>query len=264
MPGIAIINGIYFESDEPISFQMDAADTTLKRIDRIVIRVDVQARDVYPVVIVGVFATNPVAPPFLRNESFFDLVLADVQVNQLATAITQAVIFDRRMDPAMCGFIGSIIAPDTRGWNSQFTAIINGMIGDRSSQQSQFITQLTKQQSDFLTQFNAQMNTWLTFYDSMQSLITLSLIPFYFWNLAALPGCQTVTSYPSNGSIRTAITNTATNKPVALGVTTYPPGGSIVYEEIVYQPDGITIQRHTRETTTYQNGEIRKAVTSIV
>ena len=107
--GKALINYFHFINDAVEPIALDESDLTLNRYDAIVLRYDVEARDIYPYVIKGTFATTPTKPNILRNTSYRDLCLAYVYVAAGVTTITQGDITDMRLDSEVCGFITGLI-----------------------------------------------------------------------------------------------------------------------------------------------------------
>lgn len=81
----------------------------LPRIDRIVLRLDHMARSIYPVVIMGTAAESPVPPNIVRNNSVYDLCIAQISVAANATSVSQANITDMRSNSLVCGFVAGVI-----------------------------------------------------------------------------------------------------------------------------------------------------------
>ena len=101
--GAAIIDGYRYDNTTYLAKTISAADGLLSRIDRIVIRWDKEAREIYAVVLQGTLAAEPVAPAITRNSDIKEYALADILVSAGASAITQADITDKRMDSQVCG-----------------------------------------------------------------------------------------------------------------------------------------------------------------
>ena len=81
----------------------------LPRIDRIVLRLDLVARSIYPVVIMGAAAESPVPPNIVRNNSVYDLCIAQISVAANSTSVSQASITDMRSNSSVCGFVAGLI-----------------------------------------------------------------------------------------------------------------------------------------------------------
>lgn len=108
-PGQGWINGYYLVNDADYYLQHDNADGVLKRIDRIVMRLNSTNRTMELVVKKGAFASNPVAPALQRDANAYELALADVLINNGATQITQANITDQRLNKSLCGVVHGLI-----------------------------------------------------------------------------------------------------------------------------------------------------------
>lgn len=104
----------------------------LPRIDRIVLRLDHMARSIYPVVIMGTAAESPVPPNIVRNNSMYDLCIAQISVAANTTSVSQANITDMRSNSGVCGFVAGVINQiDTTDLFLQYEA-----------QWNEFVTQL--------------------------------------------------------------------------------------------------------------------------
>ena len=107
----------------PYSLTLDAADVLLPRIDRIVMRLDMTDRLIEIVVKKGTAASTPTAPALTRNDSVWELSLAQIAVAANATAISQADITDERNDSDVCGYVAGLIDQiDSTNLFAQFTA----------------------------------------------------------------------------------------------------------------------------------------------
>jgi len=106
------------------------ADGVLDRIDRVVIRSSRTDRRIFATVLEGEPSSDPVAPELVRDADYYDLSLATIYVAAGATEITQADITDTRMDPDVCGFVSSLIRPDTSGWFEQFQSAFEEWFAD--------------------------------------------------------------------------------------------------------------------------------------
>ncbi|GFZ32567.1 hypothetical protein CSC2_30930 [Clostridium zeae] len=113
--GYSVLKGYYYKNDTSLSLSIDAADSVLNRIDRVVLRLDFVARTIKAVVKKGSLASTPVAPVLQRDSSVYELSLAQVKVNAKATTV---VIVDERLDKNVCGLV-SIAAevPDQEMWD---------------------------------------------------------------------------------------------------------------------------------------------------
>lgn len=126
--GKAWINGYYAVNDDDYIMQHDIADGVLKRIDRIVLRLDFSLRDIITQVKKGSFASNPVAPTLQRDADAYEIALADVLINNGAISITQANITDLRLNTHLCGIVhGTVNQVDTTTIFNQYQAWFNSV-----------------------------------------------------------------------------------------------------------------------------------------
>jgi len=268
--GIASIQGYIIQLFEDhtgryTDVPVQAANPSLPRIDRLVLRLDrtIACREIIPMTIIGTAASSPVPPPLLRNENFYDLSLARIRVNAGVTQITGTNITDERFDQDVCGLMHSVLGLDSSSWQNAFDSFMSQASSDfnaaQNSRTTTFNTSQTSRDTAFNTAQTGRQSTWDTWFGGVQTDMALAA-GFDFWNAARNPANYYITEYPANGSIVTTIRRTANNLLVAVGTTTYPANGSVVYEEVVYQSNGSSIQRRTRETTTYPGGTIRKEV----
>lgn len=122
-PGYGMICAKYINATTAQSVQLEAADIALNRIDRIVIRLDRNDRQITVAAKKGTPAANPAAPALTRTTDIWELSLARIAVAAGAAGITQAEITDERSNTSVCGYItGMIDQIDTTELFAQFTA----------------------------------------------------------------------------------------------------------------------------------------------
>ncbi|MFE4523413.1 hypothetical protein ACFRCQ_15090, partial [Cytobacillus firmus] len=147
--GKAWIKGYYFANDADYTLQLDVADGVLKRIDRVVLRLDYLTRQIVPLVKKGTFASSPVAPALQRDADAYELGIADILVNNGAISISQANITDQRLNTALCGIVhGTVTQVDTttifnqyQAWFNDITSSVEGEIDAwQAVQQQEFDT----------------------------------------------------------------------------------------------------------------------------
>lgn len=104
------IQGHAFSSDSTLSFTIDSADGVLDRIDTVVIRLDLTTDNekIECLVVKGALGGSATAP--VRDGTYYDLVIAQIAVAHGTTAITSAMITDKRGDSNLCGWSGAISA----------------------------------------------------------------------------------------------------------------------------------------------------------
>ncbi len=135
-PGSGWIDGYFIYSDGYHVLSLDVADGALKRIDRVVMRLNHLTRKIDLVVKKGTFASSPVAPTLQRDTDYVELALADVLINNGATQITQANITDQRLNKTVCGIVhGTVDQVDTttifnqyQEWFKEITGSVAGEV----------------------------------------------------------------------------------------------------------------------------------------
>ena len=86
-PGGAVIDGRFYVLDASKTLPIEANATGLDRIDLVVLRLDGDARAIYPAVIEGVPASTPVRPAPVSAGALHDIPLAAVEVPNAAYAM---------------------------------------------------------------------------------------------------------------------------------------------------------------------------------
>ncbi|MEK5334363.1 hypothetical protein [Lysinibacillus sp. FSL W8-0992] len=108
-PGKAWVNGYYLINDEDYNLSLAVGDTTLNRIDRIVIRLDFIQRKMSVEVKKGTLSASPVAPTLKRDADAYELALADVYIAKGALTLSQASITDTRLNNNLCGLMHGVV-----------------------------------------------------------------------------------------------------------------------------------------------------------
>lgn len=127
-PGWGFINCKWIENDSNYSLQLDEADASMNRIDRIVLRLDrsQQARNITIEIKKGTTAVTPTPPALTRAGAVYELSLAQIAVNAGVSLITQANITDERANTEVCGWVTGLIDQlDTSELFAQFTSAFN-------------------------------------------------------------------------------------------------------------------------------------------
>ena len=123
--GMGLISGRQYAQDAERTLQIPAADTSLPRKDRIVLRMDLntQYRNNELYVMTGTAASSPQPPALTRNNVVYELALATISVAANATSITAADITDERANTDVCGYVTNVLGQvDTSVINAQFQA----------------------------------------------------------------------------------------------------------------------------------------------
>lgn len=113
--GTCHINGAFGVEAEQRTLQLDAASAGLDRIDTVVARLDlaIEARSLDLYVLKGTPAEDPVRPSLTRNETVWELGLADVYLPRGIATISQGRISDTRLETRRCGAVTPFAEFDT-------------------------------------------------------------------------------------------------------------------------------------------------------
>jgi hypothetical protein len=121
--GKAWINGYFYYNTGDLSITLDTADGVLNRIDRVVVRLDLQEREISVSVKKGTYSATPTAPELQRDADAYELAIGDVLVGAGAVSITQANITDQRLNTTLCGLVvGTVGTLDTTAFSAQLNA----------------------------------------------------------------------------------------------------------------------------------------------
>ncbi|MFS1511892.1 hypothetical protein VQL36_05570 [Chengkuizengella sp. SCS-71B] len=121
--GVAWINGYMYQNTDDLILTVDVADGILNRIDRVVVQLDFLNRQITTKIKKGEFASNPVANDVQRDADIFELALADIEITQGTTSISQNLITDLRFNDDLCGIVkGTVDQIDTTGLFAQYDA----------------------------------------------------------------------------------------------------------------------------------------------
>lgn len=116
--------GFTVYNDEPVTLTLSAADGSLPRVDRIVLRWRSSSNSVAITVLQGTASSTPTPVVRSTTASVYDLVLYDVTVRAGATSISAADVTDQRLNPSLCGLMANqITAIDTTAIETQIATI---------------------------------------------------------------------------------------------------------------------------------------------
>ena len=114
-PGFAVVDGGLCKEESIRTLAVTGADSTYDRIDTVVIRwnenTDVRMADLY--IVAGTPAANPVRPELQRDNSIYEIGLADIFVTRGVATITADKITDTRYESSRCGIVSSVSEWDT-------------------------------------------------------------------------------------------------------------------------------------------------------
>ncbi|QDP99996.1 hypothetical protein FOH38_05365 [Lysinibacillus fusiformis] len=111
--GIAFLLGRYYENNSSLALTHDTETLGNRRIDRIVIRMDLntEARYVKAFIKKGVPSSTPVAPTLTQTQTVYEISLAKVLIVGGQTYISNSDITDERGADIICPWAGSKILP---------------------------------------------------------------------------------------------------------------------------------------------------------
>lgn len=114
-PGKAIMRGHLYENTSPLILTHSIPEPTLDRIDRIVLRLNLQnsTRDIRLRVKEGTPAVMPVAPELQRDQFIHEISLAQIRVRKNTVQLLPSDLIDERLDENLCGLVSSLISIPT-------------------------------------------------------------------------------------------------------------------------------------------------------
>ena len=107
--GAGWINGHKLVNTADMTLTLDASDVLLNRIDDVIFYVDFNQREMGIEVKKGTNSATPVAPTLQRDNTRYEMCLAQIAVNKQVTAITATMITDTRGNSNLCGFVQGLI-----------------------------------------------------------------------------------------------------------------------------------------------------------
>lgn len=140
----------WFEIESDTTLEIANSDVVLNRIDRVVIQRSLTNRNTVIYVKQGTLASNPTPPALTRNESVYEIALADILVSKNISAITTALITDQRSNNNVCGWIVGLIEQfDTTTLFNQY-----------EEAQDNFINNQTQSFEDWYDTQTQNFNNW--------------------------------------------------------------------------------------------------------
>lgn len=108
--GKAFINGYYYSlTEENKKLTIARGDNNYPRLDLVVCSLNHSTRLIEVKVLQGTPAATPAAQAITRDESRYDLVLAQISVEAGCTEISDSMIADTRPDNGLCGFVSGVV-----------------------------------------------------------------------------------------------------------------------------------------------------------
>lgn len=109
-----------------LKIALDAADSVLDRIDRIIVEWKTTNYADLPEikVLTGTVASNPTAPALTNNSTVRQICLAQISIPAGTTKITADLITDTRLNSAVCGLVTAGLSVSTDTMQAQFEALL--------------------------------------------------------------------------------------------------------------------------------------------
>ena len=173
--GKAWINGYFYFNTSNLTITLDNADGVLNRIDRVVVRWDLQDRVISVQVKKGTYSATPSAAAIQRDADAYELVLADIYMGAGAVSVSQANITDQRLNSTLCGLVvGTVGELDTTAFSAQLQGwfeLYQEMSAEQYNNLKSYMNSLQIQSdadyialqewfSNFQTASNAQFQSW--------------------------------------------------------------------------------------------------------
>ncbi|MFJ5768153.1 hypothetical protein ACIP9C_22755 [Lysinibacillus sp. NPDC093210] len=160
-PGKGWIQGRFVINDSDHIFKHDIADGVLKRIDRVVMRLNHLTRQIEIVLKKGSQASSPTAPTIQRDAEAYELVLADVLINAGTTQITQGNITDQRLNKSLCGIVhGFIDQVDTTTIFNQYQSWFNQYSTGKALEFQEWQTRVTSELEAWIQAEELDFTAW--------------------------------------------------------------------------------------------------------
>ena len=148
--GYAVVDGGLCHETEVRTLEVTASDNTYDRIDTVVLRwnenVDVRTADLY--IVAGTPSANPVRPTLQRDNSIYEIGLADVFVTKRVATITNDKITDTRYETERCGIVSSVSEWDTTTIYQQIQAELAGFKSNEEAEFDEWFNEMKDQLSE--------------------------------------------------------------------------------------------------------------------
>mgnify|MGYP004496048387 CR=1 FL=1 len=136
--GKAFINGYYYSlSEEAKKLTIVRGDNNYPRKDLVVCSLNHSTRLIEVKVLQGTPAASPVPQTITRDDTRYDLVLAEISVDAGCTSITDSEITDKRPDNDVCGFVTGLVEQiETTGLFRQYDSAFSSWFDKAKGQLS--------------------------------------------------------------------------------------------------------------------------------
>ncbi len=148
--GDAWINGRMYRNLDDKKIRLDPSDSATTRIDRIVVGCNYKDRVITSYVKKGTPASSASAPELTRNDTLYEISLAEITIAPGAVGITQSAIKDTRLDQSKCGIVtGLVDTVDTQTLYNQLETWRQEIMQEKDTQMANWIAT-----------FQRNMNSW--------------------------------------------------------------------------------------------------------
>lgn len=107
--GRAMIDSHWMKNDAAYNIPVPAADVQYKRVDAIVVKLNMAAREMSLELISGTLSTSYLVPEITNKSTVKYLILAYIRVAEGMTEIIQGHIVDQRPNTEKCGYVTGLI-----------------------------------------------------------------------------------------------------------------------------------------------------------
>lgn len=109
-----------------LQLSVDPADSTLNRIDRVIVEWKTTNYVDYPEIKIlkGTTSSNASAPALTNNSTVRQISIARISIPAGTISLTNSLITDERLDTSVCGLVTEKVSIDTSTMNSQFQALL--------------------------------------------------------------------------------------------------------------------------------------------
>lgn len=160
-PGRAWAEGYYIVNTEDYSIPLATPDAVLKRIDRVVVRLNHLTRFMEIDVKRGAYASSPVAPSLTRNSDMYEMGLADIYIGAGQINITQSNITDLRLNKTLCGIVhGTVDQVDTTTIFNQYQAWFNEYSTGKALEFQEWQNRVTSELEAWISAQEASFTEW--------------------------------------------------------------------------------------------------------
>lgn len=148
--GDAWINGRMYRNLDDKRIRLDPSDSATTRIDRIVVGCNYKDRVITSYVKKGTPASSASAPELIRNDTLYEISLAEITIAPGAVGITQSAIKDTRLDQSKCGIVTALV--DTVDTQTLYNQL--------ETWRQEFMQEKDTQMANWIATFQKNMNSW--------------------------------------------------------------------------------------------------------